>query len=86
MNSNRASGEIFNIGSGKPITINELCQIITRKLHAEMKPVYEEVRRGDIKHSCAKIDKARKLLRYDPKMHLEKGLGDLINRRALKLE
>jgi UDP-glucose 4-epimerase len=86
MNSNKAVGEIFNIGSGKPITINELCEIITIKLHSEMKPVYKEFRDGDIKYSYAKIEKARKLLGYDPKIDLEKGLEDLINRRALKLE
>jgi UDP-glucose 4-epimerase len=86
MSSKNAVGEIFNIGSGKPITINKLCQILVKKLHAEMEPVYREPRSGDIKHSCAKIDKARKLLEYDPKIRLEKGLEDLINPQAFKLE
>jgi UDP-glucose 4-epimerase len=86
MNSKNAVGEIFNIGLGKSITINELCKIIARQHHAEMKPVYKEPRFGDIKDSCAKIEKARKLLRYDPKMPVEKGLEDLINQQALKLE
>jgi nucleoside-diphosphate-sugar epimerase len=86
MNSNITAGEIINIGSGKSITINELYQIIVRQLHAEMKPIYKESRYGDIKHSCAKIEKARRLLKFDPKVHLEKGLEDLVNQWALKLE
>nr|MDO8100873.1 SDR family NAD(P)-dependent oxidoreductase [Candidatus Njordarchaeota archaeon] len=79
MNSNNAVGETFNIGSGKPITINELCQIVMRKLNAEMKPVHEKPKYVDIKNSCAKIEKARKFLGYNPKINLEEGLEDLVN-------
>jgi UDP-glucose 4-epimerase len=86
MSSINVAGETFNIGSGKATSINELCQTIIKKLNARMKPLYTEPRQGDIKHSWAKIEKARKLLGYEPRVLLEQGLEDLIGSSVRKRE
>jgi UDP-glucose 4-epimerase len=77
-NSNCSVGETFNIGSGKAVTIDRLSRLLLIKLKADIEPVYKEPRAGDVKHSCAKIDKAHRMLGYEPKVSFEKGLGDLI--------
>lgn len=78
-NNKVASEQIFNIGSGKSVTINELCQLVLKKLKSDIKPVHREPRAGDIKHSSAKIERARRTIGYDPKVSLDKGLEELVS-------
>lgn len=40
----------------------------------EVKAVYESPREGDIVHSSASIEYARKVLKYEPAVYLEQGL------------
>lgn len=75
----KAVGETFNVASGKAISINEIVQILQRLLGGEnLKAVYGEPRKGDIRHSYASIDKARSRLGYEPLFSLEKGLKELV--------
>jgi UDP-glucose 4-epimerase len=73
-----AIGEIFNIGTGKPTTINQLAAMLQKIIKTNLKPIYTDPRPGDIKHSYADITKARKLLQYTPKVSLENGLTELV--------
>lgn len=68
---------VFNIGTGNRITINNLAKLITRLLAKEAKPIYEEPRPGDIRHSLADISKARQI-GYNPQYSLEEGLNETI--------
>jgi dTDP-glucose 4,6-dehydratase len=75
----KAIGEVFNIATGTPTTINQLAtmlQQITNK--TSLKPIHTNPRPGDIKHSYADITKAKKLLRYNPKTSLKNGLTQLV--------
>ena len=74
----KAYNEVFNIGSGKQISILELARLIMRLANLEGEPVFDKPRPGDIKHSLADISKARKILGFEPSIPLEKGLEDLI--------
>jgi UDP-glucose 4-epimerase len=71
-----ASG-VFNIGTGKRITINELAVLIARLLDKGIKPIHQKPRLGDIKHSLADISKAKQF-GYNPKYNLEEGLKQTI--------
>ena len=74
-----AVGEVFNISTGEPITINKLTQTIQKIMSKSfLKPVHAEPRPGDIKHSYGDITKARRNLGYEPKVQLEKGLSELV--------
>jgi UDP-glucose 4-epimerase len=73
-----ASGEIFNIATGKPTTINQLAAVLQKIMKTNLKPMYTQPRLGDIKHSYADITKARKLLRYIPRVSLKNGLTQLV--------
>jgi len=76
----KAVGEVFNISTGEATTINRLVQLmqeITGKTN--LKPIYKDARLGDIRHSIACIDKARKVLGYEPTIPLEVGLKKLVD-------
>jgi len=74
----KAAGEVFNVATNKATTINTLVsnlQEVMNKKH--LKPIYKAPRRGDIIHSYASIEKARKILGYKPRFSLRKGLTKL---------
>lgn len=68
------SGEVFNTGCGGRYTINELVDALNELLGADLEPIYDDPRPGDVRHSHADISKARDLLGYDPKVDFVEGL------------
>ncbi len=73
-----AAYEVFNIGSGKSYTVNE----IARKLSATMgvdveQNVTGEYRVGDIRHCFGDISKAKRILGFEPEINFEEGLKEL---------
>jgi len=68
------AGETINVGCGQRVTLNELVRMIGRLVGREVKPVYEAPRAGDVLHSLAGIEKAGRLLGYQPSVVLEEGL------------
>jgi UDP-glucose 4-epimerase len=70
---------VFNIAYGKDVSINELANKIMEIMGVELNPIYDEPRKGDIRHSLADISLARKKLGYEPECDLEKGLKETIN-------
>ncbi len=69
-----AAGKAFNIAYGGQVNLNELYQKLCELLGKKIEPVYGPERAGDIKHSNADIDKARKLLKYAPEYSFERGI------------
>jgi UDP-glucose 4-epimerase len=69
-----ATGRVFNVGTGKSRTLNDVYQGIASALGFKEKPVYGPERVGDVKHSLAAIERARKELGYDPKADFQQGL------------
>jgi nucleoside-diphosphate-sugar epimerase len=72
------SGEIFNIACGRKTTINSLAEKINKLLKKKITPLYTDPRPGDIRHSFADITKAKKMLKYEPKVSFEEGLRETI--------
>jgi UDP-glucose 4-epimerase len=79
-----AMGEAFNIGSDREITVLELVEQI-RALAGSSSPVvhlpYEEVFGGNFEEAARRrpaIDKARRLLGFEPAVSLEEGLKETI--------
>jgi len=70
----RGSGEIFNIGTGIPTSVNELYAVIKEACNSSLDPIYAPMRKGDIPHSYFDISKAREILGYEPKYSLKEGL------------
>lgn len=76
MGEKRAAGEIFNIGSGTEVSINQLWKQIAKMAKSGAVPIHEPPRQGDIRRSFASIVKAEKALGFKPQCSLEKGLKD----------
>jgi len=75
----QAKGEIFNVGTGKPITIKSIADILTQKLNSEKKPIITNKNRaGDIRHCYSDITKIKQKLGYKPKISFENGIEELI--------
>jgi UDP-glucose 4-epimerase len=69
-----ATGRVFNIGTGKSHTLNEVYATIAEHLGFTAKPTYGPPREGDIQHSLADITRATAELGYVPKAHFHEGL------------
>lgn len=70
----KVAGEVFNVAYGGQETILSMYQHICRELQVSVEPVFTEARKGDIRHSNASIDKARRLLSYHPEYDFKAGL------------
>lgn len=74
-----ATGRVFNIGTGKSQTLNEVYAAIAGQLGFSAKPSYGPTREGDIKHSLADISRAVKELGYQPKVQFLDGLRKTVD-------
>lgn len=80
LRKNDAVGETFNIGTGKRITVNKVAQLLKRMTGKEnLESAYSDSRLGDVRHGYADISKAVRILNYDPKFSIERGLEELVN-------
>ncbi len=79
-----ALNTVYNVAYGQRATLNELVSALKSSLSPFDKNIknidikYGPVRDGDIPHSLASIDKAKKLLGYNPIFSLKKGLEEAI--------
>jgi UDP-N-acetylglucosamine/UDP-N-acetylgalactosamine 4-epimerase len=79
-----ALNQVYNVAHGERTSLNNLYFMI-RKMAAEfdkdvlnIEPVYGPAREGDIPHSLASIDKAKRLLYYSPALNVEEGLREAV--------
>ena len=70
--------QIYNIGSGKPITIKQLAKLMITLSKKELKINYNDIKKGDIRFSEADVSLAKKELHYLPKYSLE-SIKNLLN-------
>jgi nucleoside-diphosphate-sugar epimerase len=69
-----ACGRAYNIACGERVTLLQLLQILERVAGSAIRPVHDRPRPGDVRHSLADIQEARRLLGYEPRVSLEEGL------------
>ncbi len=69
------AGEVFNIACGGQINLLDMIAILNRLLDKDIQPRHTDPRPGDVRHSRAAIDKARRLLGYEPVISFEDGLA-----------
>jgi nucleoside-diphosphate-sugar epimerase len=71
-------GQIVNIACGKRITINAIIELVDELLDKDIKPIYAAPRPGDVKHSLADINLAKKVIGYKPVVDFRSGLKKAI--------
>lgn len=50
---------VYNVGTGRELSVNELFSIIKKLMEASVNPIYEAQRPGELKRSCLSIEKIR---------------------------
>src|ERR1700722_2632251 len=73
------AGEVFNIATGRRITLNETFKALQSLTSYSGQPKYDPERSGDIKHSLADVSKAQAALGYNPKVDFEEGLRKTVD-------
>lgn len=79
MNANKADGQVFNIGTGVRTSIRSLAKMIIdasgkKNVHAIHAPLPSE----DLRHNCANIEKASRMLGYSPSVVLRDSLSLMV--------
>jgi nucleoside-diphosphate-sugar epimerase len=73
MRDSQTTGNVFNLGSGKNYSINEIFNIISKLLKSSLQPIYKKDLPGEALTNLADITLARSL-GWTPKTTLEDGL------------
>lgn len=68
------SGRVFNVANGKSVNLLELIAALNQLLGANVEPVFQPRRPGDVWESMADITLARSLLGYEPQVGFHEGL------------
>jgi len=76
-----AQGEVYNVAVGERTSLLELFSLLVgtlerHQIHYGSEPVLADFRAGDVRHSLASIDKARRLLGYEPTHRIHEGLEE----------
>ena len=66
--------EIINLGGNEVVKINDLIQILEGQLGREAKVEHRPLHRADMTSNLAQVDKAGRLLGWEPKVSLDVGL------------
>jgi UDP-N-acetylglucosamine/UDP-N-acetyl-alpha-D-glucosaminouronate 4-epimerase len=74
-----ASGEIFNVAAGSPVSVNAMADTIGEILGKPVEKRYLPARAADIRNSWADLRKSEQLLGYRPQVEFEDGLRRTID-------
>ena len=72
-------GRAFNVGSGTETSIRELAETVTGVVDTDSEVVHVDGRAGDIEHSVADLEAAKRSLGYQPQVTLADGLPTVID-------
>jgi UDP-glucuronate 4-epimerase len=69
---------VYNLGESRPVPLRRLIELLGD--YAGKKPLVRTLpeQPGDVKRTCASIEKARARLGYDPRVPIEEGLKDFV--------
>jgi len=73
-----ASGEVINVATNGRVSLNQLFTTLRSLVGANVEPIYEKPRAGDVRDSQADINKAARLLGYKPLVTFEQGLKNTV--------
>ena len=80
LESDLQTWDVFNVGSGSPITVREMANVLARLLHKNIGPeVLGKYRVGDIRHCFGDISKIERILGFKPRRDFQRGMSELID-------
>ena len=79
LESDKRDWNIFNVGSGNAITVNDMAKTLARLLQKNIAPeILQQYRVGDIRHCFADISKLKAEYGVAPQQDFEQGMAELI--------
>lgn len=80
LDDNREIWDVFNVGSGAPVSINEIAGVLARLLGKNIAPeVLNRYRVGDIRHCFGDISKIERTFGFTPRRSMDEGMEELIS-------
>ncbi len=80
LDSDRAVWDVFNVGSGSPITVAEIATTLARMLGKDIAPEFlGKYRVGDIRHCFPDISKIDETFGFKPQRSFDEGMQELIS-------
>jgi len=76
---------LFNIGTQKETSVNELFRLISRLLNIEITAERGSSIKGEVKRSCLDSSKAKNILKWSPEVNLENGLKETLKWQRLNI-
>ncbi|PLV59228.1 SDR family oxidoreductase [Thermotoga sp. KOL6] len=70
----KGDNDVFNIGTGRGTTVNQLFRMLKEITGYNKEPVYKPPRKGDVRKSILDWSKAKEKLGWEPTVALEEGL------------
>lgn len=70
--------EIINLGNNSPITLNEFISTLEHITGNQMQVIEKEMQPGDVVQTYADIEKAKKLLGFEPKTSFAEGMSKFV--------
>jgi UDP-N-acetylglucosamine/UDP-N-acetyl-alpha-D-glucosaminouronate 4-epimerase len=80
-----ATGQAYNVACAESVSLNQLFHMIRDRLalcdpqYSRAVPHYDPFRPGDIRFSCASIEKARRMLSFSPTHDAAQGLAEALD-------
>jgi UDP-glucose 4-epimerase len=76
---NPGTGGVFNIGTGRSVSIRELARTVVAVTGSQSPIVHAAARAGEVRHSRADLTRARRDLGFEPAISLEQGLASMVS-------
>lgn len=77
--SKKAVGQVFNVGSGRRLSVNKLFAEIQKILKTNSRPEFSPRKQGDVLHTWADLARAKKVLGFSPKTNFSKALSETVH-------
>lgn len=78
MESDKADYQQLNVGSGKPVTVRKVAEVLARLYGRDLAPeITGTFRKGDVRHCCSDNSKIRKLLNFGADVSFDEGMKEL---------
>ncbi|NLF30610.1 MAG: SDR family oxidoreductase [Planctomycetes bacterium] len=72
-------GQVVNIACNASTSLNQILHQLQKLLKTDVKPIYRQMRLGDVKDSLADVTLARQTIGYEPQVYFEEGLNRAID-------
>jgi len=79
LKTSNGDGTAMNIGSGHRISVNDLIDTLKEITGSRSEITYTDVQKGDAEHTLADIEYAKRLVSYEPRTSIKKGIKHFVS-------